>query len=109
MVFPAPGPGRTAALCLLAVAACRSPAPTLPTPAAPGPLDVVIEGGRIVDGSGNPWFHGDVGIRRDLAAILKEQRKTNRTMSAALWVGMGFVMGLLVAQLLLKLHMAGFI
>lgn len=29
------------------------------------PLDVVIEGGRIVDGTGNAWFPGDVGIRGD--------------------------------------------
>ena len=27
--------------------------------------DVVIENGRIVDGSGNAWFYGDVGIRGD--------------------------------------------
>ncbi len=26
-------------------------------------LDVVIKDGRIVDGTGNPWFAGDVGIR----------------------------------------------
>ena len=26
-------------------------------------LDVLITGGRIYDGSGNPWFYGDVGIR----------------------------------------------
>jgi len=31
--------------------------------AAEPPYDLVIRDGRIVDGSGNPWFHGDVAIR----------------------------------------------
>jgi len=26
-------------------------------------FDIVIRHGRIVDGSGNPWYRGDVGIR----------------------------------------------
>jgi dihydroorotase/N-acyl-D-amino-acid deacylase len=30
-----------------------------------GPYDVVIEHGRLVDGSGNPWFAGDLAIRGD--------------------------------------------
>ena len=34
------------------------------------PYDVIIEGGRIVDGTGNAWFPGDVGIRGDRVAAI---------------------------------------
>ena len=30
--------------------------------ASDGTYDVVITGGRVVDGAGNPWFYGDIGL-----------------------------------------------
>jgi len=35
----------------------------LAQPVSEAPYDVVISGGRIIDGSNNPWFHADVGVR----------------------------------------------
>ena len=32
--------------------------------------DLVISGGRVVDGCGNPWFHGDVAVRGDKVAAI---------------------------------------
>lgn len=46
------------------VGACRSAVSTGVT-ASGAPYDVVITNGRIVDGSGNAWFWGDVGVRGD--------------------------------------------
>lgn len=53
-------------LCLLALGA-DSPAE---------PFDLVIRGGRIVDGSGNPWFHGDVAVRGDRIVAVGRISKT---------------------------------
>ncbi|MDX1646124.1 MAG: D-aminoacylase [Longimicrobiales bacterium] len=50
----------------VAMAACAGAAPSpasAPAPEADGAYDVVISGGRIVDGTGNAWYPGDVGIR----------------------------------------------
>ncbi|MFI5233263.1 MAG: amidohydrolase family protein [Gemmatimonadales bacterium] len=47
--------------------ACRAPVSTGVT-ASGAPYDVVITNGRIVDGTGNAWFWGDVGIRGDRIA-----------------------------------------
>lgn len=35
------------------------------TPAQTEPYDILIINGRIIDGTGNPWFHGDVAIKND--------------------------------------------
>lgn len=57
-----------AAVCL---AACTHPAPnTGPTPVSGQRFDVVIENGRVVDGTGAAWFYGDVGIRGDRIAAV---------------------------------------
>ena len=35
---------------------------------AQGSYDLIIRNGRIIDGTGNPWFRADVGIRDDVIA-----------------------------------------
>lgn len=50
--------GLAAALILLGGAGCGT--------AAKAPdYDVLIVGGRVIDGTGNPWYYADVGIRGD--------------------------------------------
>ena len=36
----------------------------------PAPYDLVLRNGRIVDGTGSPWYRGDVAIRADRIAAL---------------------------------------
>lgn len=92
-----------AILAALALAACSasqgaSPSTTAPPPPLPeGAYDVVIEGGRIVDGTGNSWFPGDLGIRGDrIAAItlpggLREAPAARRVNAAGSVVAPGFI------------------
>ena len=52
-------------LCFAVLAGGCSPGEREP----PG-YDIVIANGKIVDGTGNPWFYGDVGIRGDRIATI---------------------------------------
>src|SRR6516225_4193850 len=38
--------------------------------AQPAPYDLLIRGGRVVDGTGNPWFFADVAIQRGRIAAV---------------------------------------
>ena len=61
---------------------------------AAAPYDVLIKNGHILDGAGNPWFAGDVGVRGDrIIAIGKlEGAKAERTIDATgLVVAPGFI------------------
>src|SRR5262245_51914673 len=61
--------GLAAALCAaLAIAVWAQP--------APGTYDVIIRGGRIVDGSGNPWFAADVAIKGGRIAAVSNRLAT---------------------------------
>lgn len=37
----------------------------------PAPFDLVVRGGRIVDGTGSPWFVADVGIKGDTIVAIR--------------------------------------
>src|SRR5262245_7235010 len=39
-------------------------------PPEPAPYDILIRNAKIVDGSGNPWAHGDVALRGDKIVAL---------------------------------------
>src|SRR4051795_1239883 len=51
-------------LCLLTFSSCKTASTTATNQSTPDPTyDTIIRNGRIVDGSGNPAFFGDIGIK----------------------------------------------
>ena len=55
--------------CVVALAIGATVA-SVPAAQRPGGFDVLIRNGRIVDGTGAPWFRGDVGIAGDRIAAI---------------------------------------
>ncbi len=63
-------------------------------PPGRGPFDVVITNGRIIDGTGSPWYSGDVGIRDGrIAAIgaLSGEARTQTIDAKGMVVAPGFI------------------
>src|SRR5262245_22084291 len=60
---------------------------------AQAPYDLVIRGGKVVDGAGNPWFYADVGIHGGkIAAIGQIPASTGKQIDATgLIVAPGFI------------------
>jgi len=77
----------------LACGTTRPPAPDAP----PQQFDVVITNARIVDGTGNPWYYGDVAVRGDRiarvapAGALAAERAPTRIDARGLVVAPGFI------------------
>ena len=91
-------PSRRLSLLLLTLLAACAPAAPSATPApATDAYDVIVENGRLVDGTGAAWFHGDLAIRGDrIAAItprggLRAARATHRVDATNLVVAPGFI------------------
>ncbi len=95
--MPRPFFGRAAARTVLAAAAalaCVALLSGAPARAAELPFDLIIANGHIVDGTGSPWYSGDVGIRDGhIAAIGKLAKATakQRIDAAGKVVAPGFI------------------
>ncbi|HEY9227129.1 MAG TPA: D-aminoacylase [Gemmatimonadaceae bacterium] len=81
----------------IAASACARPSASIAPAPAGASYDVVIENGRIVDGTGNPWMYGDVGIQGDriaavtLPGVLRSARAKQRVDARGHIVAPGFI------------------
>ncbi len=78
----------------LLVCACSPAAPPAPTATPAQAFDVLITGGRVLDGTGAPWFEADIAIVGDrIAAIgrLGQATATTRIDARGTYVAPGFI------------------
>src|ERR1039457_2719476 len=64
--------------------------PILLFAAAANPYDIVIRNGRIIDGTGSPWYAGDIGIQpawRTFGEYFARLRKQGMGINLASYVG----------------------
>jgi dihydroorotase/N-acyl-D-amino-acid deacylase len=86
-----------AALALAVISACAPRQSAIGAPDPRGSYDIVIANGKIVDGSGNPFVYGDVGIRGDRivavtpAGALARATARQRVDATGLVVAPGFI------------------
>src|SRR4026208_968326 len=85
-------------LVMLAVAmGCAGRVTPSTTPTSSGPYDIVIDNGKIIDGTGNVWFYGDLAISGDRIAriapigALKNASAKRRIDAKGLVVAPGFI------------------
>jgi N-acyl-D-aspartate/D-glutamate deacylase len=74
--------------------ACFAFGLAMPVTSAQDSYDIVIEGGKIVDGTGNPWYYGDVGILNGRIVKIGDLKKAGaqkRLDAVNLVVAPGFV------------------
>jgi dihydroorotase/N-acyl-D-amino-acid deacylase len=77
--------------------ACARPAAIDPAAAPAARYDVVISGGKVVDGTGNAWFYGDVGVTGDRitfvgpAGSLAREDAAKRIDAKGKVIGPGFI------------------
>jgi dihydroorotase/N-acyl-D-amino-acid deacylase len=78
-----------------ALIGCRQPQPAQSqSPVQAAPFDVIIANGRVVDGTGAPWFRADIGIRGDTIqaiGMLKDSQALQRIDASGLVVAPGFI------------------
>jgi N-acyl-D-amino-acid deacylase len=85
------------AVCLVCVACAPRAANPPASSNSAGDYDVVLSNGHIIDGTGNPWFAGDIGIKGDRivhvapAGGLANSPATRRIDATGLVVAPGFI------------------